>query len=100
MYTKLTPAGNDHLLAIAHTMVAARCDLDADVERAEQHMSRARQHAGPSPRPSLQSSMLAAEATLALAGGDEGRAAELFVTQLADHKLTEGRQADGHLRRS
>jgi LuxR family maltose regulon positive regulatory protein len=99
MLSQLAPAGNDHLLAIAHTMVASRCALDGDVERAEQHMARARQHAGPSPRPSLQASLLAAEATLALAVGDEHRAVELFVTQLADHKLTEGRQAYGHLRR-
>jgi DNA-binding SARP family transcriptional activator len=99
MLTQLAPAGNDHLLAIAHTMVVARCALDGDLDRAEQHMARARQHAGPSPRPSLQASMLAAEATLALAIGDERGAAELFVAQLADHKLTEGRQAYGHLRR-
>jgi ATP/maltotriose-dependent transcriptional regulator MalT/DNA-binding SARP family transcriptional activator len=99
MLTQLAPAGNDHLLAIAHTMVVARCALDGDVERAEQHMARARQHAGPSPRPSLQASMLAAEASLALAIGDETGAAALFATQLAEHKLTEGRQAYGHLRR-
>ncbi|MGH9251286.1 MAG: hypothetical protein ACRD0W_17440, partial [Acidimicrobiales bacterium] len=99
MLTQLAPAGNDHLLAIAHTMVVARCALDGDVERAEQHMARARQHAGPSPRPSLQASMLAAEASLALAIGDEAGAAALFATQLAEHKLTEGRQAYGHLRR-
>jgi DNA-binding SARP family transcriptional activator len=76
-----------------------RCALNGDIERAEQHMARARQHAGPSPRPSLQASMLAAEATLALASGDDARAAALFATQLAEHKLTEGRQAYGHLRR-
>jgi ATP/maltotriose-dependent transcriptional regulator MalT/DNA-binding SARP family transcriptional activator len=99
MLAQLAPAGNDHLLAIAHTMVATRRALDGDVERAEQHMARARQHAGPSPRPSLQASMLAAEATLALASRDEARAAALFATQLAEHKLTEGRQAYGHLRR-
>jgi LuxR family maltose regulon positive regulatory protein len=99
MLAQLAPAGNDHLLAIAHTMVVARCALDGDVERAEQHMARARQHAGPSPRSSLQASMLAAEATLALASRDESRAATLFATQLAEHKLTEGRQAYGHLRR-
>ncbi len=99
MLTQLAPAGNDHLLALAHTMVVARCALDGDVERAEQHMARARQHAGPSPRPSLQASMLAADATLALAIGDEAGAAALFASQLAEHKLTEGRQAYGHLRR-
>ena len=99
MLAQLAPAGNDHLLAIAHTMVVTRCALDGDVEQAEQHMARARQHAGPSPRPSLQASMLAAEATLALASRDEARAAALFATQLAEHKLTEGRQAYGHLRR-
>jgi len=99
MLAQLAPAGNDHLLAIAHTMVVTRCALDGDVERAEQHMARARQHAGPSPRPSLQASMMAAEATLALASRDEARAAALFATQLAEHKLTEGRQAYGHLRR-
>ena len=99
MLAQLAPAGNDHLLAIAHTMVVARCALDGDVERAERHMARARQHAGPSPLPSLQASMLAAEASLALAMGDEAGAADLFVSQLAEHKLTEGRQAYGHLRR-
>ena len=99
MLAQLAPAGNDHLLAIAHTMVVTRCALDGHVERAEQHMARARQHAGPSPRPSLQASMMAAEATLALASRDEARAAALFATQLAEHKLTEGRQAYGHLRR-
>ena len=99
MLAQLAPAGNDHLLAIAYTMVVTRCALDGDVERAEQHMARARQHAGPSPLPSLQASMLAAEATLALASRDEARAAALFATQLAEHKLTEGRQAYGHLRR-
>jgi LuxR family transcriptional regulator, maltose regulon positive regulatory protein len=99
MLTQLAPAGNDHLLAIGHTMVVARCALDGEIERAERHMARARQHAGPRPRPSLQASMLAAEATLALATGDERAAADLFVAQLADHKLTEGRQAYGHLRR-
>ncbi len=99
MLTQLTPAGNDHLLALAHTMVASRCALDGDIDRADQHMARARQHAGPSPRPSLQASMLAAEATLALAIGDEAGAAALFASQLAEHKLTEGRQAYGHLRR-
>ncbi|HET6834233.1 MAG TPA: BTAD domain-containing putative transcriptional regulator [Acidimicrobiales bacterium] len=99
MLTQLAPAGNDHLLALAHTMVVTRCALDGDVERAEQHMARARQHAGPSPRPSLQASMLAADATLALATGDEAGAAALFASQLAEHKLTEGRQAYGHLRR-
>ncbi len=99
MLAQLAPAGNDHLLAIAYTMVVTRCALNGDIERAEQHMARARQHAGPSPRPSLQASMLAAEATLALASGDDARAAALFATQLAEHKLTEGRQAYGHLRR-
>jgi ATP/maltotriose-dependent transcriptional regulator MalT len=99
MLSQLTPAGNDHLLALAHTMVVSRCALDGDVDGAEQHMARARQHAGPSPRPSLRASMLAAEATLALAAGDEARAATLFASQLAEHKLTEGRQAYGHLRR-
>ncbi|MGH9291034.1 MAG: BTAD domain-containing putative transcriptional regulator [Acidimicrobiales bacterium] len=99
MLTQLTPAGNDHLLALAHSMVVSRCALDGDIDRADQHMARARQHAGPSPRPSLQASMLAAEATLALAIGDEAGAAALFASQLAEHKLTEGRQAYGHLRR-
>ncbi len=99
MLSQLTPAGNDHLLALAHTMVVSRCALDGDVDRAEQHMARARQHAGPSPRPSLRGSMLAAEATLALAAGDEAGAATLFASQLAEHKLTEGRQVYGHLRR-
>ncbi|MGH9227281.1 MAG: BTAD domain-containing putative transcriptional regulator [Acidimicrobiales bacterium] len=99
MLTQLAPAGNDHLLAIAHTMVVSRCALDGDIDRAEQHMARARQHAGPSPRPSLQASMLAAEASLALAIGDESGAADLFAAQLAEHKLTEGRQVYGHLRR-
>ena len=99
MLTQLAPSGNDHLLALAHTMVVARCALDGDVERAEQHMARARQHAGPSPRSSLRASMLAAEASLALAVGDEAGAAALFASQLAEHKLTEGRQVYGHLRR-
>jgi LuxR family maltose regulon positive regulatory protein len=99
MLTQLAPSGNDHLLALAHTMVVARCALDGDVERAEQHMARARQHAGPSPRSSLRASMLAAEASLALAVGDEAGAAALFASQLAEHKLTEGRQGYGHLRR-
>jgi ATP/maltotriose-dependent transcriptional regulator MalT/DNA-binding SARP family transcriptional activator len=97
--TQLAPSGNDHLLALAHTMVVARCALDGDIERAEQHMARARQHAGPTPRPSLQASLLAAEASLALAHGNEAGAGALFASQLAEHKLTEGRQAYGHLRR-
>jgi DNA-binding SARP family transcriptional activator len=99
MLTQLAPSGNDHLLALAHNMVVSRCALDGEVDRAEQHMARARQHAGPDPRPSLQPSMLAAEATLALANGDEPGASALFASQLAEHKLSEGRQAYGHLRR-
>jgi LuxR family maltose regulon positive regulatory protein len=99
MLTQLAPSGNDHLLALAHTMVVSRCALDGALDRAEQHMARARQHAGPAPRPSLQASMLAAEGSLALARDDEAGAAALFESQLAEHKLTEGRQAYGHLRR-
>jgi LuxR family transcriptional regulator, maltose regulon positive regulatory protein len=99
MLTQLAPGGNDHLLALAHTMVVSRCALDGDVDGAEEHMARARQHAGPSPRSSLQASMLAAEATLALALGDEAGAAARLASQLSEHKLTQGRQAYGHLRR-
>jgi LuxR family transcriptional regulator, maltose regulon positive regulatory protein len=99
MLTQLALAGNDHLLALAHTMVVCRCALDGEHDRAEQHMARARQHAGPNPRPSLQASMLAADASLTLLRGDEAGAAALLRAQLADHHLTQGRQAYGHLRR-
>ena len=99
MLTLLAQAGNDHLLALGHTMVASRCALDGDIERAEVHLARARERAGPSPQPSLQVALFGAEASLALGRGDEGAAAAGFTALLAGRPVTEGRQSYGHVRR-
>jgi ATP/maltotriose-dependent transcriptional regulator MalT/DNA-binding SARP family transcriptional activator len=99
MLAELAGTGHDHLLALAHTMAVSRRALDGDVDGADQHMARARQHAGPGPRPALRASLLGAEAAVALARGDEARAGELFAQQLGGHDVTQGRQRYGNLRR-
>ena len=99
MLVELGRAGNDHNRALGETMAASRAALAGRVDDAERHLARARQHAGPDPRPSLVASLRGAEATIALARGDERTAAHLFALQIGGRKVDAGRQRYGHLRR-
>ncbi len=99
MLDQLVQTGNDHNLALGYTMAASRAGLAGDVDDAERHLARARQYAGPDPRPRLWSSLRTAEAAVAIGRGDEPEAARLLAGQLGGHKVTEGRPHYGHLRR-
>ncbi|MGH9262199.1 MAG: hypothetical protein ACRD08_20255, partial [Acidimicrobiales bacterium] len=99
MLGELARAGNDHTLALGYTMASSRAALAGDVDDAERHLARARQHAGPDPRPSLVASLRGAQASIALGRGDEDAAARLCAAQLDGHKVNEGRQRYGHVRR-
>ncbi len=69
------------------------------IDEAERHLARARQFAGPSPRPSLVASLRGSEACIALGGGDEAEAARMFRMQLDGRPVDEGRQSYGNIRR-
>jgi len=99
MLDALTQTGNGHTLALGCTMAATRAALAGDIDEGEQFLAQARQHAGPDPRPRLVSSLLGAEAALALGRGDEAAAADLYRRQLGGHPVSEGRARYGHLRR-
>jgi LuxR family transcriptional regulator, maltose regulon positive regulatory protein len=98
MLEQLTLAGNDHTLALGHSMAASRASLAGEADDAERHLARALQYAGLAPRPSLAASLRGAEAAVALGRGDEQTAARLLAEQLDDRKVMEGRQRYGHLR--
>lgn len=99
MLDALARTGNDHTRALGHTMAASRAALAGRLDDAERQLARARSHAGPEPRASLVASLLGSEAAIALARGDEQAAARLFRDQLAGHRVDEGRQRYGHVRR-
>ena len=99
MLDRLGQAGNDHLLALGHTMAASRAGFAGEVAEAEAHLARAHQRAGPAPRPTLVAALRGAEAAIALGRGDEATATRLFADQLGGHKVGEGRQRYGALRR-
>jgi LuxR family transcriptional regulator, maltose regulon positive regulatory protein len=99
MLGELRRAGNDHNRALGYAMAASRAGLAGQVDDAERHLARAREHAGPEPRASLAASLLGAQAAIALGRGDETTAAHLLAAQVGGRKVTEGRQAYGHLRR-
>ena len=99
MLGDLARAGNDHTRALGYTMAASRAALAGRLDDAERHLARARQHAGPAPRAGLVASVLGAEAAIALGRGDEDAATRLFRAQIDGHKVTEGRQRYGHVRR-
>jgi LuxR family transcriptional regulator, maltose regulon positive regulatory protein len=96
---ELGRTGNDHIRALATTMAASRAGLAGEPDRAEWHLARARQHAGPAPRASLVAALLGAQAAVALGRGDEAEATRLLAAQLGGRKVTEGRQAYGLVRR-
>jgi ATP/maltotriose-dependent transcriptional regulator MalT len=99
MLEQLGQTGNDHTMALGHTVAASRAALAGRIDEAERHLATARQHAGPDPRPRLVSSLLGAEAAIALGKGDEAAAARLYSAQVGDRPVTEGRARYGHLRR-
>ncbi len=99
MLGELGRSGNDHTRALGYTMAASRAALDGELDEADSLMARARQHAGPAPRPSLVASLRGAEAAMALGRGDEAEAARQFAAQLDGRKVDEGRQRYGHVRR-
>jgi LuxR family transcriptional regulator, maltose regulon positive regulatory protein len=99
MLDQLAQTGNDHNRALGHTVAATHAGLAGRIDEAERHLATARQHAGPSPRPRLVSSLLGAAAAIALGRGDEAEAARLYREQLGSRPVTEGRARYGHLRR-
>lgn len=99
MLGELGRSGNDHTRALGYTMAASRAALYGQLDEADGLMARARQHAGPEPRPSLVASLRGTEAAMALGRGDEAEAARLFAAQLDGRKVDEGRQRYGHIRR-
>jgi LuxR family maltose regulon positive regulatory protein len=99
MLAELERAGNEHNRALGHTMAATRAALDGRLDDAEDHLGRARRHAGPDPLPRLVASLRSAEATIAVGRGDEATAAGLFAALLGDRRVDEGRQLYGNLRR-
>ena len=99
MLTELSRSGNDHNRALGETMAASRAALVGRIDEAERHLARARQFAGPSPRPSLVASLRGSEACIALGGGDEAEAARMFRLQLDGRPVDEGRQSYGNIRR-
>ncbi|HET6774537.1 MAG TPA: BTAD domain-containing putative transcriptional regulator [Acidimicrobiales bacterium] len=99
MLVELDRSGNDHNRALGHTMAATRAAFDGRLDDAEGHLARARQHAGPDPRPRLLASLAAAQASIALGRGDEPTAARLLADLLGGRKVDEGRQRYANLRR-
>jgi DNA-binding SARP family transcriptional activator len=99
MLTELDRSGNDHTRALGHAMASSRAAHLGRIDEAEQHLTRAREHAGVRPRSSLVAALRGAEAAIALARGDEAAAAALFTAQLDGHEVGEGRQSYGHVRR-
>jgi LuxR family maltose regulon positive regulatory protein len=99
MLAELARSGNDHNRALGETMAASRAALVGAIDEAERHLARARQYAGPSPRPSLVASLRGSEAAIAVGRGDEAEAARLFRLQLGGRPVDEGRQSYGNVRR-
>jgi ATP/maltotriose-dependent transcriptional regulator MalT/DNA-binding SARP family transcriptional activator len=99
MLGELARSGNDHNRALGETMAASRAALMGAIDEAERHLARARQFAGPSPRPSLVASLRGSEAAIAVGRGDEAEAARLFRLQLGGRPVDEGRQRYGNVRR-
>ena len=99
MLVELARSGNDHNRALGETMAASRAALVGAIDEAERHLARARQFAGPSPRPSLVASLRGSEAAIAVGRGDEDEAARLFRLQLGGRPVDEGRQRYGNMRR-
>jgi DNA-binding SARP family transcriptional activator len=99
MLVQLDRGGNDHNRALGHTVAATRAAFDGRLDEAESHLARARQHAGPDPRPRLLASLAAARAAIALGRDDEPTAARLLAHLLGGRKVDEGRQRYGNLRR-
>jgi LuxR family transcriptional regulator, maltose regulon positive regulatory protein len=96
---ELEEAGNAHTACLGHCHACGHHALAGRIERAREHLSRARAHAGPAPNAPAHAAIVAAEAMLALAEGDEGRAATLFAEQIEGREVGEGRQRYGDLRR-
>jgi LuxR family transcriptional regulator, maltose regulon positive regulatory protein len=96
---ELEEAGNSHTACLGHCHACVHHALVGHITRAAEHLSRARHHAGPTPNTPAHAAIVAAEAIMALARGDERRAADLLTEQLEGRKLGEGRQRYGDLRR-
>jgi DNA-binding SARP family transcriptional activator len=96
---ELEEAGNSHTACLGHCHACGHHAMVGQIDRARGHLSRARSHAGPTPNAPAQATITAAEALLALAEGDEQRAAALFREQLQERELGKGRQWYGDLRR-
>jgi LuxR family transcriptional regulator, maltose regulon positive regulatory protein len=96
---ELEEAGNAHTACLGHCHASGHHALAGRVDRARDHLSRARAHAGPAPNVPAEAAIVAAEAILELAEGDEARAASLFAEQMARREVGEGRQRYGDLRR-
>lgn len=99
MLARLAQAGNDHNLALGHTVAAMQHALEGRLDDAEHHLARTREHAGPAPHPLLTVHLVATEAAIALAAGDEDRAAGLLAGQVAERGVHDGRQLYMNLRR-
>jgi LuxR family transcriptional regulator, maltose regulon positive regulatory protein len=99
MVARLAQAGNAHTLALGHTVVATLHALEGRLDEANHHLARTREHAGPAPHSLLASHLVETEAIIALAAGDEDRAAGLLADQMAGRTVHDGRQFYGNLRR-
>ncbi|HEX8804772.1 MAG TPA: BTAD domain-containing putative transcriptional regulator, partial [Acidimicrobiales bacterium] len=98
MIHHLTQAGNAHTLSLGHTVAAAREAFEGRLDDARQHLAVAREKAGPAPSPVLAVWLVATEAAITLAAGDEERAAALLASQVTAG-VADGRLLYGNLRR-
>jgi LuxR family transcriptional regulator, maltose regulon positive regulatory protein len=99
MIARLAQAGNAHTLALGHTVAAIQRAIEGRLDDAAHHLACAREHSGPDPHPLLTSHVVDTEAAIALAAGDEDRAAELLAGQVAERGIHDGREIYGNLRR-
>jgi LuxR family transcriptional regulator, maltose regulon positive regulatory protein len=99
MIDRLAGSGNAHTLTLGLTLAANRCGLEGRLDDAERYLADAHRSAGPEPSPPLLASLTGAEAMIALARGDEARAAEKLADQLGGRRALSGRQRYGVLRR-
>lgn len=96
---ELEEAGNSHTACLGHCHACGHYAMVGQLDRASAHLSRARHHAGPTPNAPATAVIVAAEAILTLAKGNEPRAAALLANQLEGRTIDEGRQRYGDLRR-
>jgi LuxR family transcriptional regulator, maltose regulon positive regulatory protein len=88
--------GNESALAAAHCSLMHALRGDRDV--ADRYLDHANKVANSAGGPTVETAIAAAEAALAIAGGDEARARSVLEADLTGHRLGEGLSARAHQR--